>query len=198
MTPSPVDHEARRERLTRVLLALVAERGLEGASVRAVASAAGVSIGTVQHYFRSKDEMLLFAFRQTGSDLTERAERIARRALTVRAAIRGILLELLPLDARREAEARVGIAFAAHAMTAPRLAAVLRDDLDELRRELTDAFAQAKVADPHRAASAAMALVDGLATQLLFGSDAFGEDDAIAVLDAHLQHALARPRRGRA
>ncbi|ADB48690.1 TetR/AcrR family transcriptional regulator [Conexibacter woesei] len=198
MTPSPVDHDARREQLTRVLLALVAERGLEGASVRAVASAAGVSIGTVQHYFRSKDEMLLFAFRQTGSDLTERAERIARRALSVRAAIRGILLELLPLDARREAEARVGIAFAAHAMTAPRLAGVLRDDLDELRRELADAFAQAKVADPPQAASAAMALVDGLATQLLFGSAAFGADDAVAVLDAHLEHALARRRRRRA
>lgn len=181
-----------------MLLALVAERGLEGASVRAVASAAGVSIGTVQHYFRSKDEMLLFAFRQTGSDLTERAERIARRALSVRAAIRGILLELLPLDARREAEARVGIAFAAHAMTAPRLAGVLRDDLDELRRELADAFAQAKVADPPQAASAAMALVDGLATQLLFGSAAFGADDAVAVLDAHLEHALARRRRRRA
>jgi AcrR family transcriptional regulator len=43
-------------------LCIVAERGLDDVSVREVASAAGVSIGTVQHYFRTKDDMLFTAF----------------------------------------------------------------------------------------------------------------------------------------
>ena len=66
MTPAPVDHDERRARLTEVLLAVVSEVGLEGASIRAVAARAGVSIGTVQHYFATKDEMLLYAYRHVG------------------------------------------------------------------------------------------------------------------------------------
>ena len=58
MTPAPVDHDERRARLTEVLLDVVAEGGLEAATIRTVAAAAGVSIGTVQHYFKTKDDML--------------------------------------------------------------------------------------------------------------------------------------------
>ncbi len=194
-----VDPAERRAELVSVLLRLVAEHGLEGATIRALADAAGVSIGAVQHHFRTKDELLLSAFRQTGADLTERAERIGRRALTARAAIRGILLELLPLDERREAELRVGLAFAARAMTVPALGEVLASDLGELRAGLAEGFAAAKVADPVAAATAAMALADGLATQLLFaGADAPTADEAIAAVDRHLDTALVGRRRRRA
>lgn len=191
------DADQRRAELVRVLLDLIAERGLEGATIRALADAAGVSVGAVQHHFKSKDDLLLTAFRQTGADLEARADRIARRALTARAAIRGILLELLPLDARREKELRVGLAFAARAMTVPALRAALAADLGELREGLAEGFRAAKVEDPVDAAARAMALVDGLATQLLFAdASAPTADAAIAAVDEHLDQVLAR-RRGR-
>ncbi|WP_210491036.1 TetR/AcrR family transcriptional regulator [Patulibacter sp. SYSU D01012] len=193
----PAPAEDRRAELLDVLLRLIAERGLEGATIRALADAAGVSVGAVQHHFRTKDDLLLSAFRRTGEDLEARADRIGRRALSARAAVRGILLELLPLDARREAELRVGLAFAARAMTVPALRAELASDLEELRAGLAEGFAAAKVEDPRAAATAAMALVDGLATQLLFAdAGAPTPDEAIAAVDAHLDRVLTR-RRGR-
>ena len=79
MTPAPVDHDERRARLTEVLLEVVAESGLEGASIRTIAARAGVSIGTVQHYFKTKDEMLQHAYRRVGADLGARAEAAAER-----------------------------------------------------------------------------------------------------------------------
>ena len=88
MTPAPVDHDERRARLTEVLLAVVSEVGLEGASIRAVAARAGVSIGTVQHYFATKDDMLLYAYRHVGQDLGDRAEERANAATSVKGAIR--------------------------------------------------------------------------------------------------------------
>lgn len=186
----------RRDELTRVLLRLVAERGIEGATIRGLAEAAGVSIGAVQHHFATKDELLLAAFRRTGTDLTERAERAAGKALTARGAIRGILLELLPLDEQRTAEARVGLAFAARAMTAPPLAAVLTADLDALRAGLAEAYAAARVPDPSAAASAALALADGLTTQLLFaGETAPTADRAVAAIEAQVDRDLDRSRR---
>ena len=54
----------RLRQLTDVVLGITATGGLDQVSVREVAGAAGVSIGTVQHYFATKDEMLVFAFRQ--------------------------------------------------------------------------------------------------------------------------------------
>src|SRR5262249_56995578 len=50
--------------ITQALLRIVAERGLEQASVREVAAGAGVSIGTVQHYFPTTDTMLAAAYQE--------------------------------------------------------------------------------------------------------------------------------------
>lgn len=184
----------RRDELTQVLLRVVAERGIEGATIRGLAEAAGVSIGAVQHHFATKDELLLAAFRRTGADLTQRAELVAERAPSARDAIRGILLELLPLDEQRTAEARVGLAFAARAMTAPPLAAVLTADLDALRAGLAEAYAAARVPDPGGAASTAFALADGLTTQLLFAGETVPTaDQAVAAIEALIDRDLDRP-----
>lgn len=197
MAPAPVDHDARRADLTAILLQLIAERGLEGASIRALAAAAGVSIGAVQHYFASKGDLLLLAYRRAGEDQTRRAAKIVAAARSARAAIRDVLLELLPLDGRRTAEIRVQVAFAARAMTEPALACVLADDLEKLHRELAAAFAELGAAAPVRQATLAMAVVDGLATQLLFARETLTPDEAIRALDEHLTRALSRPRRRR-
>jgi AcrR family transcriptional regulator len=188
MTPAPVDHDVRRGRLTEALLAVVGEAGLEGASIRAVAARAGVSIGTVQHYFATKDELLLHAYRQVGEDLGARAEARASAAGSVKGAIREVMLELLPLDARRLAAIRISIAFAARAIHAPHLAAELRRDALELQEAITDAFAEAGVADPPREAMLAIAVTSGLAEPLLFGTGS--ADDVVAALDAYLDRAL--------
>lgn len=186
MAPAPVDHEARRAQLTAVLLDVVDERGLEGASIRALATAAGVSIGTVQHYFASKDELLRHAYRQIEAELSARIERRLEDVPDARAAIRILLEEFLPLDPPRVKAIRVATAFGVRALHSPALAGELRDDLVELRQIVTGLFEEAGAAHPEREAIAAIALVDGLTEQLLFGAGGFGPDDAMAVLDAHL------------
>ena len=186
MTPAPVDHDVRRDRLSAVLLEVVAEGGLEAASIRAIAARAGVAIGTVQHYFPTKDAMLRHAYRRIGEDLGARAEERADAAATPREAIREVLLELLPLDARREAAVRISMAFAARALQAPALADELRDDLAELHEAMAALFALAGASDPEREARLAVAVVGGLSDPLLFGGGEFTPADAVAALDAHL------------
>lgn len=156
----------REAALTDALLGIVADRGLDQVSVREVASAAGVSIGTVQHYFRTKDDMLAAAFNEV-------VRRIRIRVTSVgfgpqaRSNIATVLNELLPLDSRRAAEARVQVAFAARAATVPALAAIQRSVLSEIIEALTGAFALAAAgATPEQcrtAAHLAVAAVDGLA-----------------------------------
>ncbi len=190
MTPAPVDGDERRDRLTEALLELVAERGLEGASVRTVAARAGVSIGTVQHYFPTKESMLLHAYRRVGEDIGARAEERAAGAPSAKAALRAVLLELLPLDARRTAALRISIAFALHSLQAPALASVLRDDLAELQAVVAAICTLAGAAEPELEARLALAVTAGLGEPLLFGDGSFEPSDAVAALDAHLERAL--------
>lgn len=190
MAPAPVDHAARRAVLTAVLLDVVDERGLEGASIRALATAAGVSIGTVQHYFASKDALLRHAYRQIEAELGARIERRLEGVPDARAAIRVLLEEFLPLDPPRVKAIRVATAFGVRALYSPALAGELRDDLVELRQIVTGLFEEAGTADAEREAIAAIALVDGLTEQLLFGAGGFEPSDAMAVLDAHLARVL--------
>jgi TetR/AcrR family transcriptional repressor of bet genes len=57
--PKIVDHEQRRTEIVYALWLVIAEHGIEGVSLRHVAAAAGVSMGRIQHYFGTKDALVL-------------------------------------------------------------------------------------------------------------------------------------------
>jgi TetR/AcrR family transcriptional repressor of bet genes len=72
--------ENRRQALISATQSLVAEGGLQVATVRAIAERAGVTGGLIRHYFQSKDELIRAAYRALmdgmtarGADATERA-----------------------------------------------------------------------------------------------------------------------------
>jgi DNA-binding transcriptional regulator YbjK len=53
-------------------MSLIARDGLEGVTMRAVAAEAGLSYGSLFHYFNSKDELLMHAVRHSTSLQTKR------------------------------------------------------------------------------------------------------------------------------
>ena len=56
--PKVVDLDARRLEIASAAVTVIAHSGLEGARLRDVAAAAGVTTGAVTHYFLNKDEVL--------------------------------------------------------------------------------------------------------------------------------------------
>src|SRR5262249_59796500 len=115
-------HEARRRQVTEAVLRLTAAGGLDAVSVAKVATDAEVSVGVVQHYFPTKDDMLLFAFEHIAEQLATRVAAVPQQG-TIRQRLSSALAELLPLDDERAAEVRIWLAFCARAAVAPRLAA---------------------------------------------------------------------------
>jgi AcrR family transcriptional regulator len=99
--PKRVDPVERRRLLTDALSRIAARDGLDAVTMREVAAEAGVSVGFVQHYFGSKDELLLAALREVAEQVGERVA-AAVAALPAgageRRRIRAILLQFLPLD----------------------------------------------------------------------------------------------------
>jgi AcrR family transcriptional regulator len=161
---SPTGKEAA---VTDALLHIVAERGLDHVSVREVATGAKVSIGTVQHYFPTKDRMLAAAYEEVVGRIRSRLEAVKLGA-DMRQNLAAVLAELLPLDERRVVESRIHLAFAVRAATMPQLAQTQRAALAEIHQAVTQTFAIAwghrvSSADCTLAAHAAIAAADGLA-----------------------------------
>ena len=188
-----------RERVLQALMAIIGEQGLEQATIREVAAAAGVSIGTVQYYCRSKDEMLQTAFEHVAERILERATGL-EKAGPVGAVLRRGLLEVLPLDERRAVEGRVYLAFVARAAVAPKLAAVQHRLTREMRTRCEEALrlaaerGQARAGlDVEAAAAAIVVTVDGLILHMLTDPDAMPADRAVSIVDEHLRRYLELP-----
>lgn len=184
--PRKVDHRERRELLADALMQLAAARGLQEVSLRHVAAQAGVSTGMVQHYFRTKDEMMTFALGMVMDRIRERSQAELAPA-PPRELVRGLLLQVLPLDETRRLENHVVLAFLTYAAVKPSIASGVREAAAQMRSFLADQLRAAGPADgvdPERAAAGLLALVDGLGLQLL--SRQYAEQDAIAALDAQL------------
>jgi len=77
--PKIVDHDVQREKFARAVIRLVAREGLEGMTMRAVAAEAGLSYGSLFHYFNSKDELLMHAIRFSTSEQTRRVNEFSVR-----------------------------------------------------------------------------------------------------------------------
>ena len=70
--PKIVDHDLQRVKFAEAAMSLIARDGLEGVTMRAVAAEAGLSYGSLFHYFNSKDELLMHAVRHSTSLQTKR------------------------------------------------------------------------------------------------------------------------------
>jgi TetR/AcrR family transcriptional regulator, transcriptional repressor of bet genes len=192
--PKQVDHEERRRQIADAVCRLAGRQGLEGVSLRHVAAEAGVSMGLVQHYFSTKDQMLLFTF-QTLSEHVEQRIRDAVGALPQpsgpKTQLRALLKELLPLTEQARVEVPIWTAFLARAIVEPGLAAPLREGgglmrdfiAEHIRAAQRSGDADAGV-DPHQEAAALLALVDGLMFRAMIEQES--AEATLATLDYHI------------
>lgn len=192
--PKKVDHHERRTLIADALMRVAAQRGLEAVSLRHVAAEAGVSAGMVQHYFRTKDEMMAFALAVVREHYQARATAAVARlggSPSIRTLLRATFAGLLPLDEAGRADARVALAFLAYSAVRPTTGAGVREDsagmlayvAEQIRTAQSAGQARADV-DPDRTAVGLLALMEGLGIYLL--GDHYDADTALAAIDAHL------------
>lgn len=186
--PKRVDHDERRRSIADALLRLAAAEGLEAVSLRSVAGAAGVSMGAVQHYFRSKDEMLVHALQR---HVERREQRIvarltaAGRPPTVREFVRVCAQEVLPADELRRTEYLVGMAYFVRALRDPRMAALIAEGGPRLHAFFAEQLAKARDAGE---------LAEGVDVQqeaVLFWSTVEGQANAVVLGERTVAEAMA-------
>ncbi|MWK38604.1 TetR family transcriptional regulator [Actinomadura sp. J1-007] len=196
--PKVVDPEERRRDVAAAVWRVVRRDGLDQASVRNVAREAGLSPGSLRHYFASQSGLLAFTLRTV-------TERIERRIAALpdepdpRRRAAAVLAELLPMDAERAAENEVWLAFTSRSMVDPELRALRDEGYEALRsgcRALVAALAGPDRSDGavERETDRLHALVDGLAVHAATRPDRLTPARMAAALESHLddlQRALA-------
>lgn len=130
--PKIVDHEQRRREILEATWRVIAQKGIEAATIREIAREAGYSNGVLSHYFTNKEDILISAHKLAFQRVYDRAS-AANDGVTGLEAVRRALYEAMPLDEERHIEAILDVSFWAQALTNERLNAVRRDSLIEGR-----------------------------------------------------------------
>ncbi|MFJ5697381.1 TetR/AcrR family transcriptional regulator [Arthrobacter sp. NPDC093139] len=141
--PKIVDHDERRLELVDATWRIIARLGIEGATMREIATEAGFANGALKPYFPTKDTLLTFAFGHVFNRTNERIAEVTA-GKTGLAALRAFALEVLPLDEERVHEARIVIPFWQKAITDAEKAAIHRDSMEQWHGAILEHLTQAR------------------------------------------------------
>ncbi|GAB2585438.1 hypothetical protein Aab01nite_52880 [Paractinoplanes abujensis] len=187
----------RRRQIVEAVWRIAAERGLQMATVREIAAAAGVAPRAVQYHFAGKHHLLVTALQELHRDNEQRGRRrieALRDASDPRVLLRATLEELLPLDEQRRRSLRVLTAYYAWSLTDPALAAVFlpaEHPLEDLVAALIRAAGARRTIDPAQEANLLVGGISGLGLDLLHGRRTRAQ--VRRTLDYHLARVLAPP-----
>ncbi|MCX6469425.1 MAG: TetR/AcrR family transcriptional regulator [Corynebacteriales bacterium] len=174
--------DARRAQIVTGVRAVARAQGIGNVTVARTADAAGVSVGMVQHYYRTKEDLLIDAFRAVHESVLDRVDhQIAlseRRGARIEQMLVDGLAQLLPLSPTRRDEVYLTHAFAGLSLEDATIRTHLDDARDEILRRVSAALENGQMCrevdadlDCAAAAFTVVALVDGLAAKLLPDAD---------------------------
>jgi AcrR family transcriptional regulator len=191
--PKIVDHEDRRRQVAEIAATLIARRGLEGTKVRDIAALAGCSTSIVSHYFHSKHELLLSAYRLRMERTSSRVDEATGAGLPLAEILSGVL----PLDEERIDSWRIWLAFWGLAATDEAFLIEQR----QRSREAVDLFHRAiistgGVVEGERSFVIAQALLSaaaGIATQAVYDPERWPANRQREILALHIAVHLPPP-----
>ncbi|QHT61201.1 TetR family transcriptional regulator [Paenibacillus lycopersici] len=198
--PKVVDHEQKRKLIAESAWNIIEEKGIEHASIRAVAAAAGLSPGALRHYFSTQDELLLFIVDYYLTRGAARAEERLELSPVPMKAAKEILLLLLPLDADKRTAAGVWWIFAIRSLTSAALRTKkdeLTDGLHGLTKAVLEILAEAKLlpssADIQLETLRLAAIVEGLTILALLRPEFYTPGTVERIVVRHLQELCPMP-----
>jgi AcrR family transcriptional regulator len=163
----------RRGHLLDRLADVIAEDGIEGVSIRTLAARAGVSIGTVQYYFSTKNDLLHRVWEYVRDEAAHRFDAAAVAQLPPPRRL-SRLVDLLIAPGSEDRLARVWFALVARAVHDPEIAALHRaqwQHTEDLIARALVAVNPERAAESDDAAAELLALLDGLTLAVLTEPD---------------------------
>ncbi|MEM9668706.1 MAG: TetR/AcrR family transcriptional regulator [Pseudomonadota bacterium] len=168
--PKIVDPDTRRAEVVMAASKLLTSQGPEALSMRKIADQAGCTIGLINHWFSSKDELISAVLDQAIASASERTQRVDDMP---GATPEDVFREFLPLDEEKSEELKIWLIFWALSIGRPKLRQVSNVRLQEIRQRLHNRVddSDSISSDTERFVDTIMATLDGIAINALSDPD---------------------------
>lgn len=191
--PKRVDHEVRRREIIDSTWRIIADRGFHATTTRDISAEMGVALGAINHYFPTKDDLLLASYEHVFIRTSSRyAARVGER--TGMDALRILAEEMMPIGSEQLLEARVVLPFWERCASSERFAAVnqagLTASLELLGRHLDEAAAAGDLApavDRALFAEELLSTIAGMQALAVLLPERYSRERLLAMLDGALR-----------
>lgn len=191
--PKLVDHEKQRKKVAEAAWRVIQREGMEQATVRKIAEEAGVSAGSLRHYFSTQSELLAFSMELVSDRVQERTSKSTYGGPPLEA-MKAVLLEVLPVDEERKLEMEVWFAFMARSLSDPALHELGTRFFHEMREgmlQITQGLKELELARPgldaELEADRLMVFIDGLALHMILHPSRYPRDYCEEMVTGHLK-----------
>jgi AcrR family transcriptional regulator len=193
------DHDAKREKIAEAACHVILRLGLARASLAEIAREMGYTTGILRHYFANKEELLLYAKNLLWDRSFEQARSAAMHHNGVEK-LRAMAISLLPCDGPSVDRFRLLATFNGCAIGNAQLMKVQhrRNALhwhvfEEVISGLQKDGDFPKSLDPRLEACAILAMVDGLADQVIMQPDAWSPSDLRKIVIRYVESITRHP-----
>lgn len=183
-----MNQQDRRIEVSEAAWRVIVQEGLDRTSMRAIAQEMNCTTGVVTHYFRNKQELIMFALHQ----VTERLQGLMEQAVANQVGcdrLIAMLSSFLPIDQERQEILRVWVAFLGYAVGREALMADHQQSAGELRKVISQeliALQKQQIIrsdiNPETEANILLALVNGVSLDTLIQRNCLSSDQQQAAL----------------
>lgn len=201
-----VDHDERRNALAEAVFAVIRRDGINAASVRAVAAEAGWTRGVIAHYFKDRDDLLLYAYRLAIRNTCDLV-REASKDMSPLEALAFALCRMLPVDDSSAINFQIWLGFMGRVADEPDLGrSVLHEHQDlralvgELALRWIDSEARSVDVSVDELTEELFVHIDGLGVTAALNPSRYSptrlQADVQAYLESHLRRATVTGQQG--
>ena len=194
----PEINKFRRDSLISATLRVVADEGIENTTVAKICEAAGVSRGLANHYFHSKEELLLIAFQKLLDDLGDVTRRASQEHESPTRKLFAIIHAIFKSEFFNSTARAAYLSFWTASLSNQQFAKINRANYGRYHSSVARLFEKAAKQrsvdiNAKTAAIGLVGMIDGLWVDLSIGVDDFSPDDAVAACRDYVVHKLSIP-----
>ncbi len=194
----PIDRKARREEFFAAAYRMIKNQGIAGVTARSVAAEAGFTTGALVHYVKSMDELLVSSSEYAARDVRAKMMEAEGLADPVEA-LRAVLYLALPTDPDKRGNWNFFLGFWERSVHNAAVRKVTHRRYTEWLKRVTRLLRAIKRAgrmggdvDVGVAARAAMALIDGIAIQVMRSGKAPSAIQQRRIVDTYIEKWLTK------
>jgi AcrR family transcriptional regulator len=194
-----MSYEDRRIEVAKAAWQVIVREGLDRTSMRAIAQELGSSTGVVTHYFRDKEELILFALEQVFKNVIE----VMSACVEVQNGVEGLeqmIFAALPLDATDRDDWKVWLAFLGYSVGREHLVQEHRKRYDLIQQIICQELVSLQTAklirpelDLTLEANLLIALVDGIGSGIVIHPEQFSAEQQKYLVRRHINTLLVLP-----